>query len=240
MAGNMVTFPSNGSNATGYLAVPPSGTGPGVVVIQEWWGLVDHIKDVCNRFAAAGFTALAPDLYDGQDTKSPDEAGKMMMALNISEAEKKLRGAVEHLMRLENVSSPKAGVVGFCMGGQLALYTATVNRNVAATVDFYGIHPQVKPDFSKLSGPVLGIFAEKDKSVPQEKIVQLQQDIQAAGKTCDIYVYPNVDHAFFNDTRPTVYSEMAASDAWDRTLRFLREHLEPPQEGNQISVPKIS
>jgi carboxymethylenebutenolidase len=171
----MITFPSNGGSASGYLAVPQSGKGPGVVVIQEWWGLVDHIKDVCNRFAAAGFTALAPDLYDGQATKSPDEAGKMMMALNISEAEKKLRGAVEHLMRLENVSSPKAGVVGFCMGGQLALYAATIDRNVAATVDFYGIHPHVKPDFSKLSGPVLGIFAEKDKSVPQEAIVQLQQ-----------------------------------------------------------------
>ncbi len=233
MAGSMITFPSNGSSASGYLAVPQSGKGPGVVVLQEWWGLVDHIKDVCNRFAAAGFTALAPDLYDGQATKSPDEAGKMMMALNISEAEKKLRGAVEHLMRLENVSSPKAGVVGFCMGGQLALYAATVDRNVAATVDFYGIHPHVKPDFSKLSGPVLGLFAENDKSVPQEAILQLQKDIRAAGKTCDIYIYPNVDHAFFNDTRPTVYSETAASDAWDRTLRFFREHLEPPQEGNQ-------
>jgi carboxymethylenebutenolidase len=230
----MITFPSNGGSASGYLAVPQLGKGPGVVVIQEWWGLVDHIKDVCNRFAAAGFTALAPDLYDGQATKSPDEAGKMMMALNISEAEKKLRGAVEHLMRLENVSSPRAGVVGFCMGGQLALYAATIDRNVAATVDFYGIHPHVKPDFSKLSGPVLGIFAENDKSVPQEAIVQLQQGIRAAGKTCDIYVYPNVDHAFFNDTRPTVYSEIAASDAWDRTLRFLREHLEPQtQESNQ-------
>ncbi|HEX8532289.1 MAG TPA: dienelactone hydrolase family protein [Cytophagales bacterium] len=229
MAGSIITFPSNGGSASGYLAVPQSGKGPGVVVIQEWWGLVDHIKDVCNRFAAAGFTALAPDLYDGQATKSPDEAGKMMMALNISEAEKKLRGAVEHLMRLENVSSPKAGVVGFCMGGQLALYAATVDRNVAATVDFYGIHPHVKPDFTKLAGPVLGIFAENDKTVPQEAIVQLQQDIRAAGKTCDIYVYPNVDHAFFNDTRPAVYSEIAASDAWDRTLRFLRENLEPQQ-----------
>jgi carboxymethylenebutenolidase len=225
MSGNMITFPSNGSNAQGYLAVPPSGKGPGVIVIQEWWGLVDHIKDVCDRFAAEGFTVLAPDLYDGQATKSPDEAGKMMMALNISEAEKKLRGAVDHLMRLENVDSVKVGVVGFCMGGQLALYTATVNRNVAAVVDFYGIHPHVKPDFTKLEGPVLGLFAEKDKSVPQEAIQRLQQDIKAAGKTCDIYVYPNVDHAFFNDTRPTVYSKTAAEDAWERTLRFFRENL---------------
>jgi carboxymethylenebutenolidase len=225
MSGNMITFPSNGSNAQGYLAVPPSGKGPGVIVIQEWWGLVDHIKDVCDRFAAEGFTVLAPDLYDGQVTKSPDEAGKMMMALNISEAEKKLRGAVDHLMRLENVDSVKVGVVGFCMGGQLALYTATVNRNVAAVVDFYGIHPHVKPDFTKLEGPVLGLFAEKDKSVPQEAIQRLQQDIKAAGKTCDIYVYPNVDHAFFNDTRPTVYSKTAAEDAWERTLKFFRENL---------------
>ncbi len=225
MSGNMITFPSNGSNAQGYLAVPDSGKGPGVIVIQEWWGLVDHIKDVCNRFAAEGFTALAPDLYDGQATKSPDEAGKMMMALNISEAGKKLRGAVDHLMRLENVDSVKAGVVGFCMGGQLALYTAAVNRNVGAVVDFYGIHPHVKPDFTKLEGPVLGLFAEKDKSVPQEAIQGLQKEIRAAGKTCDIYVYPNADHAFFNDTRPTVYNKTAAEDAWERTLKFFRENL---------------
>jgi carboxymethylenebutenolidase len=92
-------------------------------------------------------------------------------------------------------------------------------------VDFYGIHPHVKPDFTKLEGPVLGLFAEKDKSVPQEAIQRLQQDIKAAGKTCDIYVYPNVDHAFFNDTRPTVYSKTAAEDAWERTLRFFRENL---------------
>src|ERR1051325_1054031 len=160
MAGEMIEFKSNGGTARGYLAKPESGSGPGVVVIQEWWGLVPHIKDVADRFAAEGFVALAPDLYHGDVAKSPDEAGKMMMALNIDQTEKDLRGAVQYLIDSDAAEGDSVGTVGFCMGGALSLYGASKNERVGACVVFYGIHPKVKPDFDNLSAPVLGIFAE--------------------------------------------------------------------------------
>src|SRR5436309_14484351 len=128
MAGRMVQFPSNGGTTAGYLATPASGKGPGVLVIQEWWGLVKHIKNVCDRFAAEGFTALAPDMYHGETASEPDGAGKLFMALNIGQAEKDLRGAVDYLA--SQSSTGKIGAVGFCMGGQLALFAATLNPYV--------------------------------------------------------------------------------------------------------------
>ena len=121
MVGRMVEFPSNGKTCTGYLAIPDSGSGAGVIVLQEWWGLVDHIKDVCNRFAKAGFVALAPDLYHGESTTSPDDAGKLMMALNIAVTERDMRGAIDYLLGLDATTGDKVGTVGFCMGGQLSL-----------------------------------------------------------------------------------------------------------------------
>lgn len=227
MTGTLVNFPANAGSSSGYLAVAQTGMGPGILVLQEWWGLVDHIKDVCDRFAAAGFTALAPDLFNGEETKSPDEAAKLQMALNINETEKTLRGAVDYLAAHQGVSTSKVGVVGFCMGGQLALLVATTHEKVGATVDFYGIHPNVNPDFSRLSGPVLGLFAEYDKSVPEEKIVQLESAIEDAGKSCEMHIYPGAKHAFFNDNRPEVYNQEAAADAWQRTIQFLRTNLTP-------------
>src|SRR5262252_211733 len=165
MAGTMVKFPSNGHIADGYLATPADGKGPGVLVIQEWWGLVPHIKDVCDRFAAAGYVALAPDFYHGATAKSPDEAGKLMMALRIDEAEKDLRGAIGFLLDQEATTGDKVGTVGFCMGGALSLYAASKNPQVGACVVFYGIHPNVKPDLANLQAPVLGIYAERDAYV---------------------------------------------------------------------------
>src|SRR5215475_5781600 len=144
MAGKMVDFPSNGGKTDGYLAAHASGKGPGVLVIQEWWGLVGHIKSVCDRFAAAGFSALAPDMYHGKTASEPDGAGKLFMALNIGQAEKDLRGAAKHLA--QHSSTAKLGAVGFCMGGQLALFAGTVNPSVGAVVDFYGVHHAVNPD----------------------------------------------------------------------------------------------
>ena len=223
--GEMVQFPSNGGNTDGYLAIPASGSGPVVVVIQEWWGLVDHIKDVCDRFAAEGFVALAPDLFHGKKTKSPDEAGKLMMALRIDEAEKDLSGAVRYLKDHDAASSGKVGVVGFCMGGALSLYTATKNRDVGACVVFYGGHPNVKPDLPRLNAPVLGLYAERDGFVTPEIARQLESELRKLGKPAEIIIYPEADHAFFNDTRPEVYNAEAAADAWRRTLKFLREHL---------------
>jgi len=223
MAGQMVEFPSNGAAAQGYLATPQAGKGPGVLVIQEWWGLVPHIKNVCDRFAAEGFTALAPDLYHGKSAKEPDGAGKLMMALNIAEAEKDLRGAVTYLAG--HSSSARLGAVGFCMGGQLALFAATLNASVGACVNFYGIHPNVKPDYARLSGPVLGLFAEKDGFVTPQVARELDAAIRKAGKQSEIHIYPGVSHAFFNDERPDVYHQESAADAWKRTLALFRQHL---------------
>ena len=225
MAGSMVEFASNGAQASGYLAVPESGSGAGVIVIQEWWGLVDHIKDLADRFAGEGFTALAPDLYHGDATDSPDDAGRLMMALDIGRAAKDLGGAVDYLLGHDAVSSEKIGTVGFCMGGQLALASACEHASVGACVDFYGVHPNVTLDFSGLAAPVLGLFAEKDGFVTPEVARKLEHDIQQAGKRADFHIYPDADHAFFNDSRPDAYNADAAADAWRRTLELFRAHL---------------
>lgn len=223
--GEMVQFPFDSGNTGGYLATPKQGSGPGVIVIQEWWGLVDHIKDVCDRFADEGFVALAPDMYHGKTTKSPDEAGKLMMALRIDQAEKDLGAAVQYLLTQDSTTSKKLGVIGFCMGGALALYTATRNQNIGACIVFYGIHSKVKPDLPNLQAPVLGIFGEKDRSVPPDVVHNLERQMKDLGKQVEMKIYPGANHAFFNDTRPEVYIAEAAADAWQRTLKFFREHL---------------
>ena len=227
--GELVEFKANGKTDSGYLAIPRAGRGfqpgPGVIVIQEWWGLVDHIKDVCERFADAGFVALAPDLYHGQTTTSPDEAGKLMMSMRIDEAEKDISGAIEYLLNHDAVTGDKVGIVGFCMGGALALYTATKNANVGACVVFYGGHPNVKPDLLKLESPVLSLSGDKDKSVTPDVVHKLEQQLKSLGKSVNVVIYPNADHAFFNDTRPTVFQPEAAADAWQRTIDFFRKHL---------------
>lgn len=225
MEGQMVEFSSNGRTASGYLATPASGKGPGVIVIQEWWGLVPHIKDVCDRFAAEGFAALAPDLYHGKLAKSPDEAGKLMMAMRIDEAEKDLRGAAEFLLDHEATTGDKVGTVGFCMGGALSLYAATRNPKVGACVIFYGGHPNVKPDLANLEAPVLGLYAGRDGFVTPESVRELEKQLKELGKSAEIIIYPDVDHGFSNDTRPEVYNEAAAKDAWQRVVRFFRKHL---------------
>ena len=223
--GETVDFKSNGGQTKGYLAVPKSGSGPAVIVIQEWWGLVSHIKDVCDRFAAEGFVALAPDLYHGEVAKSPDEAGKMMMALRIDEAEKDLSGAIDFLLAHRSATSKNVGVVGFCMGGALSLYAASKNSYVGACVVFYGIHPNVKPDLPNLNAPVLGIYAEGDRSVPPQLVHDLEKQMTALGKSFETHIYKGTDHAFFNDTRPEVYNAEASKDAWRRVIEFMRANL---------------
>jgi carboxymethylenebutenolidase len=225
MPNEMVEFKSNGATAEGYMAVPESGSGAGLIVIQEWWGLVPHIKNVCERFAAEGFVALAPDLYHGRTTTSPDEAGKMMMALNIDQAEKDLRGAIEYLLAHESVVGERVGTVGFCMGGALSLYAASKNEQVGACVVFYGGHPKVKPDLENMRAPLLGIYAERDDFATPALARELEAKLKSLGKSVEIHVYDDADHAFFNDERPEVFNAEAAADAWQRTIRFLREHL---------------
>src|SRR5918911_629603 len=207
MASTMVDFPVNGRTASGYLATPAGGKGPGLIVIQEWWGLVDHIKNVVDRFASAGFVALAPDLYHGKTTKSPDEAGKLLMALNIAEAAKDMRGAAEFLLQNDAVTSERVGILGFCMGGQLALYAGTEYPDkFAAVVDFYGVHPNVTIDAAKLRVPVLAHFGRNDNSVPESDARALVQRVRDAGKEIEAHFY-DAGHAFFNDTRPEAYDD---------------------------------
>lgn len=225
MAGQMVEFSSNGGTASGYLATPADGKGPGVIVIQEWWGLVDHIKDICDRFAAEGYVALAPDLYHGKSASSPDEAGKLMMAMRIDQAEKDLRGASQYLLNSEATTGDKVGTVGYCMGGALSLYAATKNPQVGACVIFYGGHPSVKPDLPNLQAPVLGLYAQRDGFVTPESVRKLEQELKELGKSAEIHIYPNADHGFFNDQRPEVYDPQVAQDAWQRVLNFFGEHL---------------
>jgi carboxymethylenebutenolidase len=225
MSSEMVEFQSNGETAEGYLSVPESGSGAGVVVIQEWWGLVPHIKQLADRFAAQGFVALAPDLYHGKSTTSPDEAGKLMMALDIDRAEKDLRGAIKFLLDDARVTGAKVGTVGFCMGGALSLYAASKNEQVGACIVFYGIHPKVRPDFDSLRAPVLGFFGELDESVAPAKVRALEDELKEHGKSAEMHVYPGAGHAFFNDARPEAYNPQAAADAWRRTLDFFRANL---------------
>jgi carboxymethylenebutenolidase len=223
--GEMIEFPGGGHHDTGYMATPPSGSGPGVVVIQEWWGLVPHIKDVCDRFAAAGYTALAPDLYHGRTTTEPDEAQKELMNLDIETAGADLGGAVAHLLDSPKATGTRVGVVGFCMGGGLALYLASRQPEVAACVAFYGVGPgRDRIDFSSMKAAVLGHWGERDHSYDHATVEDLENQLRESGVSVESFWY-DADHAFFNDARPEVYDVDAARLAWDRTTAFLREHL---------------
>jgi carboxymethylenebutenolidase len=219
--GEMIAFNGGAESYEGYLAVSNTGSGPGVIVLQEYWGLVPHIKDVCDRFAAEGFTALAPDLYKGDTTTDPSEAATLMQALNIAETEQILRKAVLVLLARPECSSEGVGIIGFCMGGQLAMFAAGANPAILACVNFYGIHPKVQPSYRDLNGPVLGIFAEIDDYASPEAVRALDKELILLEKPHDFHTYPGTHHAFFNDTRPEVYDAEAAADAWRRTVAFL-------------------
>lgn len=226
--GSNVEFPSNGHSAHGYLALPPGGSGPGVIVIQEWWGLVDHIRQVCDGLAQEGFVVLAPDLYHGQTTTEPDEAGKMMMELDIERAAKDMTGAVDYLLGHDAVESDKVGAIGFCMGGGLVLVLAARNGDkIGAAVPFYGVFKGETPDLSGISAPVLGHFGELDDFAPPEKARELEATIrEQAGVDCTFHIYDGAGHAFYNDHRPEAHHPDHAATAWERTLEFLRANLE--------------
>jgi carboxymethylenebutenolidase len=225
--GEMIEFPSNGGTDQGYLALPPAGEGPGVVVIQEWWGLVDHIKEVCDRFAAEGFVALAPDLYHGTAVAEPDEAAKAMMGMRLEQAAKDMSGAVDEVRRRSGRDG--VGVIGFCMGGGLALVLATVRPDaVKAVVPCYGVipWPDAQPDYERMSAAVEGHYAELDGSAPPEAARALEAQLRAIGKEATVVIHPGTDHAFFNDARPEVYDAAEAAKLWTSALAFFRRHLD--------------
>ena len=220
--GTMVEFASNGKTCSGYLATA-EGKGPGVVVIQEWWGLVEHIKQVTDRLASEGFVALAPDLYHGETTKEPDESSKKMMELRIEDAGRDMAGAFDYLKQHESVEPKKIGGVGFCMGGALSIVLATL-KPVDACVSFYGI-PVQPVDYSKISGALLLHVAGHDDWVTTELAEQETARMREAGVDAQSYEYPSTEHAFFNDHRPEVYNAEAAEQGWGRTLELFRERL---------------
>jgi carboxymethylenebutenolidase len=221
-----VEFQANGASAPGYLAVPQSGSGPATVVLQEWWGVEDHIRGVCDRLAGAGFLALAPDLYRGETTDQPDEAEQKMMALSMDQAEKDMRGAVDYLASHEGVQGESVGSIGFCLGGGLSVWAASVNPKVGATVTYYYVMPHGKPDFSKIRGPVLGHFGKADDFISVDDAKALEQELRDAGVDVDFEFYEGAGHAFFNDTnRLGTYDRDAAQRSWDRSTEFLRTNL---------------
>lgn len=224
-AGRDIGFESDGQPVAAYLAEPASGHGPGVVVVQEWWGLVDQIRDVCDRLARAGFVALAPDLYRGERTSDPDVAGRLMMDLEIPRAVGDLRAAVDALLRRPSVDGARVGVIGFCMGGQLALAAACRDERLAAVVDCYGIHPQVEIDASGLRAAVFGVFAENDEFIPNERVRELESKLRAAGVRVNFKSFVGVQHAFMNEARPEVHDAASAVEAWNDAISFLQAEL---------------
>ncbi|GGL90586.1 MULTISPECIES: dienelactone hydrolase family protein [Micromonospora] len=226
--GEMVTYRDNGGTSQGYLAVPATGTtSPAVIVIQEWWGLVPHITSVVDRYAEAGFVALAPDLYRGESADEPDEARRLMMALRMDDAAKDIAGAADYLAGRPEVAG-KVGAVGFCAGGSLALWSATLSERIVATAGFYPVLPweKMSPDWADYAGKSAIIHcAEADGTSSADGVQTARAAIEAAGGTCQTYDYPGTAHAFFNDDRPESFDQPAAASAWARTLELFRAKL---------------
>ncbi len=220
----LVEFEADATPATGYLAVPASGSGPGVVVLQEWWGVDDHIRSVCDRFADAGFIALAPDLYHGETTDQPDEARQKMMALSMDQAEQEMAGAVAFLAAHEGSTGTGIGSIGWCLGGGLSVWAAATNPEIKATVSYYYVMAHGKPDFSKIRGPVLGHFGTADDFIPVETAEALLGELRAAGVEAEFVFYEGAGHAFFSVDRPS-YNLEAAKDGWQRIWAFFGQHL---------------
>ena len=221
--GMHLIYNHNGQTGEGYLALPDSQNGPAVIVIQEWWGLVGHIKDVVDRFAAAGFVAFAPDLYHGQAAAEPDTAKKLMMELELNAAGKEIVNAADYLLSLPETSTGHVGVVGFCMGGSLAIWSGTLSPEITATVGFYpgASWERHAPVWANYAGKAAVIHAaEGDGTSTAPGIQEALREINSAGGTALAYDYPETKHAFFNNDRPEVFAPLAAALAWERTLEF--------------------
>ena len=220
-----ITFPANGAEGTGYLARPDdAATHPGVIVIQEWWGLDGHIRDIAERFAREGFVALAPDLYHGAIATEPDEARKLVMNMNREQAVKDLLGAVKHLQSIDAVAPKKVGCIGFCMGGSLTLALAAAEPDVAAGAPFYAGMQPGKDQIAQIRAELFCAFGADDGGIPPERIAEFEGNLRSTGRTAEIKVYDGAPHSFFNDTKPSYRAE-ASKDAWERSLALFRRTL---------------
>ncbi|RBP16172.1 carboxymethylenebutenolidase [Roseiarcus fermentans] len=221
--GATITFKRpDGRDAQGYLANSKRGDAPGLVVIQEWWGLSEQIKAIVDRFALAGFDALAPDLYNGVVVPYHDAeaAGKAMQALDFKDATTQtVRGAAQYLKQ----NGSKVGITGFCMGGAIAVFAAAHIREFVAAVAFYGLPPAelVKPADVKI--PLQGHFANRDDYVTPAAVEAFETGLKAAGKDYEFFRY-DADHAFANEQRMAVHDRRAAELAWSRAIEFFHKH----------------
>ncbi|HEV7163752.1 MAG TPA: dienelactone hydrolase family protein [Solirubrobacteraceae bacterium] len=221
-----IEFPTSNGATPGYLASPATGSGPATIVMQEWWGLDEHIRSICDRLAGEGFFALAPDLYRGETTTQPSEAEQKMMALSMEKVEKDMCGAAEYLKAQPGVEGTGIGALGFCLGGGLSVWAAASCPQITASVSYYYVMPHGKPDFSKLKGPVLGHFGTADEFIPLEDAKKLESEMRDAGAEVSFHYYEGAGHAFFNDTnRLGTYDKALAEESWGPTVSFLREAL---------------
>jgi carboxymethylenebutenolidase len=219
-------FPTSAGTAPGYLAIPAAEHGPATIVVQEWWGLDEHIRSICDRLAAEGFFALAPDLYRGETTTQPSEAEQKIMALSMDQAEKDMCGAAEFLASQPGFEGSGVGSVGFCVGGGLSLWAAATCPQITAAVTYYYVMPHGKPDFSKIKGPVLGHFGTEDEFISHDEAKALETELRDAGVEVTFHYYEGAGHAFFNDTnRLGTYDLELAQSSWERTVSFLRAAL---------------
>lgn len=226
-----ISFPSNGSEASGYLVTPESGSGPGVLVIQEWWGLDSGIKEMADRLGAAGFVALAPDLYHGELAAHDemDKAGQLMQSMPPDRAARDMSGAIDYLDGLDAVTGRGIGVVGFCMGGMLSFLIAAGRPDkVTAVVPFYGF-PQgdMEPDWSKLTATIRGHMAAHDDYFGPEAAAALEAKLRGMGKDVTLTVHPGTGHAFMAPHNALgTLNEEVASVIWPQVVSFLHEQLD--------------
>lgn len=223
-----VEFPSDGVTIRGFLSRPTSGAPhPAVIIIHEYWGLNDHMRELAERFAREGYAALVPDLYSRMGSpvpKNAQEAGKLMGQLSSQLALRDLNATTKHVKAQPFVDPQRLAAVGFCMGGTFSLMMAANNSDLKASVTFYG---QIPPSdtFKYFVSPILFIYGAQDDWVPKADVERLRQGLQDLGKPGEVRSYPNAGHAFFNDTRPEVYRPVEARDVWQRVLAFLKTHL---------------
>ena len=228
--GTMVEFASNGSTAAGYLATPEGGSGPGVIVVQEWWGLDSGITEMADRLAAAGFVALAPDLYHGElaGHTEMDKAGELMQSMPPDRAGRDMSGAVDYLADHDATTGDGIGVMGFCMGGMLTFVLAALRPDkVKAAVPFYGF-PQGddQPDYSRISAAIQGHMAEHDDFFPPDAATALEARLQELGKDVTLTVHPGAGHAFMAPHNALGTQDQDLYDQiWPQVTAFLREHL---------------
>lgn len=223
-AGKHIEIDVTTGTAAGFIARPGTEK-PGVVVVQEWWGLVPHVEDLTRRFAAEGFVALAPDLYHGKKTVDAEEASHLMDGLDWGRAAVEIAAAVRHLREKEGCT--KVGIVGFCMGGALTVIGASV-ADVDAYAAFYGFPPGGAADLTKVGAPGLFFFGEHEGFFDVPATRRFAESQTDRGIPTEVHVYPGAGHAFFNDQRPEAYHAVSANDAWRRTLAHFGRTLRGP------------